>query len=85
MWVLSLDGEEYQKVKKDTLYPHGDGMSVSPERDLETEKTILKFNRYLSFREKIRDIEKELNKGSYKIPNKLLSLAEFLEAQKGNA
>ncbi len=80
MWILSINGKEYQKIKKDTLYPHGKGKTVSLQRDDELEKIVKEYREYLYLMNKIRDIERKLrNKDT--VPEELRPLYDFLKEE----
>ena len=81
MWILSLNGKEYQKVYKENLRPYSDGISVQIEKNESIENEIKEWNKWNIVYDYFKDLEKSLNNKRGFLDEKYNNLYEFIKKE----
>jgi len=79
MWVLSLNGKEYQKILKCDLSPYGQGHTVGLSKNDKIEKDIKEWEKYIAVKKYIDDVEYGLKEIKGKLPEQYNKLYDFIK------
>ena len=81
MWILSINGKEYQKIYKENLMPYSDGILVQIEKNESIENEIREWNKWNTIYDYFKDLEKSLNNRRGIIDEKYNNLYEFIKKE----